>query len=85
MTQKEEQEANQFALELLMPEELFIAEAKKIREKLYSGVNQYRFHSVDGKLITKEDLLINRLAKKCQVSKSTVKARMINLGMLTSI
>ncbi len=85
MTQKEEQEANIFAMELLMPEKLFIAEAKKIREKLYKGVNRYRFHSVNGVILTKEEFLIHKLAKKCQVSEDAVKTRMFNLGILTNI
>ena len=85
MTQKEEQEANTFAMELLMPEELFIKELKKIKEDLYSGANRYRFHSVDGVILTKEEILINRLSRKCQVSEDVVKTRMFNLGILTSI
>ena len=84
MSLKEEQEANQFAMELLMPKDLFIAEVKRIHEKIHNGVNRYRFHSVNGVLLTKEEFFIHKLAKKCQVSEDIVKTRMINLGILTS-
>ncbi len=84
MSRKEEQEANAFAMELLMPEELFIAEAEKIHGKIYAPDNIYRFHSVKGVLLTKEEFFIHQLAKKCQVSEDIVRTRMLNLGILTS-
>lgn len=85
MTQKEEQEANAFAMELLMPEKLFLEEIKKLHGKLYSGVNRYRFHSVDGVILTKKEFLIHKLAKKFAVSEAVITTRMINLGILTSV
>ncbi len=69
MTQKEEQEANAFAMELLMPKDLFMVEAKKLHEKKFKS----------------EDMLIYRLSIKFQVSEAVITARMINLGILTSI
>lgn len=83
MSQKEEQEANQFAMELLMPEELFIAEAKKQREKIFK--NDRKYYYVNNKALTKEEFLIHKLAIKCQVSEDAVKTRMFNLGILTSL
>ena len=83
MTQKEEQEANQFAMELLMPEKLFLAEAKKQRDKIYKDSRRYYY--VNNKVLNSEECLIHRLAMKCQVSESAIKIRMFNLGILTSI
>ena len=84
MSLKEEQEANAFAMELLMPEELFIEAAKEIHGKIYAPDNICSFHSVKGVLLTKEEFFIHKLARKCQVSEDMVKTRMINLGILTS-
>ena len=82
MSRKEEQEANQFAMELLMPEELFIAEARKQSEKIHK-TNQMYYRMGDS-LLNSEAYLVHLLSKKCQVSEDIVKARMINLGILTS-
>lgn len=87
MTQKEEQEANAFAMELLMPEEPFIAEVKKQQEKI--SKSQLNFHYIEGlpgkRVFNREEILIYRLSQKCQVSEDAVKTRMFNLGILTSI
>lgn len=69
--QKQEIEANQFAMELLMPEKLFTEEIAKLRKQL-----KYRYN---------DDALIHRLAIRCQISEDAVRTRMINLGILTSI
>ena len=83
MSQKEEQEANIFAMELLMPEELFIPEVKKQREKIFKTDRKYYY--VNNKVLNTEEILIHRLSIKCQVSEDAVKTRMFNLGILTSI
>ena len=83
MTQKEEQEANIFAMELLMPEELFIAEAKKQQERIYKS-NQKNY-IINDRILNRSEMLVYRLAIKCQVSEDAVKTRMFNLGILTSL
>ena len=83
MTQKEEQEANAFAMELLMPEKLFIAKAKKLHGQIHKTTQ--KFYLRGNRALSKEELLIYKLAIKCQVSEDAVKTRMFNLGILTSI
>lgn len=83
MTQKEEQEANTFAMELLMPEKIFIDEAKKIQKRII--IKRAVMYRVDSRFLNGEEYLVYCLAKKCQVSEDVVRTRMLNLGILTSI
>lgn len=69
MTLKEEQEANVFALELLMPTHMIL-----------EYVNKYKNRQ---KLSDKR--CISELCKTFQVSEIVMKTRLVNLGILTSI
>jgi len=83
MTQKQEAEANAFAMELLMPKKMFIEEANKIHEIIRKKNQMY--YRVGNSLLNSDAYLINRLSNKFQVSEEAVKTRMFNLGILTSI
>ena len=66
---KEEQEANAFALELLMPKHMILNYAHK--------------YKVEQKLSDRQ--FIDRMCKKFEVTEIAMKSRLINLGILTSI
>jgi len=66
-TDVEEMQANAFAAGLLMPADAVTAELERI---------------VQGKACS-DDELVDRLARTCQVSRSAMEFRLINLGLFT--
>lgn len=69
MTQKEEIEANQFAMELLMPKSFIKSEIRKIRNKGF--INRER--------------LIEKMAKKFKVGEEAMAGRLYNLGYIMQL
>ena len=80
---QQEIEANMFAMELLMPKNLFLSEASKIQKKINSSWQKN--YLIKDRVLDSRDLLTYRLAKKFAVSEYVIKVRMINLGILTTI
>ena len=68
-TIKEEQEANAFALELLMPKHMILEYCDKYKNQKQLSDKEF----------------LNRMCKKFQVSEIAMKTRLLNLGILTSV
>lgn len=78
MTLKEEKEANEFALCLLMPEDFIKQELKKLLNG--KKVVSKRFQDIKN---ISESYIVDKMAEKFKVPEAAMRTRLYNLGYIT--